>query len=142
MSFNCSEQIQSDCKGCCFHPERVDVHMCTASVTVQGKKLAVSSFKHISLMSVDSLSFFYYSPSLQVSSAFRVHRVMISVCMSVRMFECVSMRVCACGFFEISGNTVGSYRRNLQQCHVSRSFSDSLLCYLQVVCVQLQIAYI
>lgn len=116
--------------------------MRTASVTVQGKKLAVSSFKHISLMSVDSLSFFYYSPSLQVSSAFRVHRVMISVCMSVRMFECVSMRVCACGFFEISGNTVGSYRRNLQQCHVSRSFSDSLLCYLQVVCVQLQIAYI
>lgn len=25
--FLCSEQIQSDCKGCCFHPERADVHV-------------------------------------------------------------------------------------------------------------------
>lgn len=30
VSFKCSEQMQSDCKGCCFHPERVDVHMRTA----------------------------------------------------------------------------------------------------------------
>lgn len=50
--------------------------------------------------------------------------------------------MCACGFIEISGNTVGKYQRNLQQCLVSLSFSDSLLCYLQVVCVQLQMAYI
>lgn len=30
VSFSCSEHIQSDCKGCCFHPERVDIHMRTA----------------------------------------------------------------------------------------------------------------
>lgn len=50
----------------------------------------------------------------------------------VCMFECVSMRVRPCGFTEISENTVGNYQRNLQQCHVSLSFSDSRQCYLQV----------
>lgn len=64
------------------------------------------------------------------------------MCICVCMFECVSMRMCACDFIEISGNTVGKYRRNLQQCLVSLSFSDSLLCYLQEVCVQLQMLYI
>lgn len=136
VSFKCSEQIQSDFKGCCFHPERVDVHMCTAEATVRDKKLAVSSFKHISLMSVDFPSLFI---SLLLSSAFCVHFVMISVC--VCTFERVSMRVCACGFIEISGNTIGNNQKNLQQFNVSHSFGDSHLCYLQVECVQLQTAY-
>lgn len=59
-------------------------------------------------------------------------------------FACLNVWACACvcGFIAISGNTVGKYQRNLQQCHVSLSFSDSLLCYLQVMCVQLQMAYI
>lgn len=59
-------------------------------------------------------------------------------------FACLNVWacVCACGFFEISGNTVGNYQKTLQQCHVSLSFSDSLLCYLQVVSVQLQMVYI
>lgn len=51
------------------------------------------------------------------------------------------MSVCACGFIEISGNTIGNNQLNLQQFHVSHSFSDSHLCYLQVECVQLQTAY-
>lgn len=50
-------------------------------------------------------------------------------CLHVKARVCV--RVCACGFFEISGNT-GNYQRNLQQCHGSLGFSDLLLCYLQV----------
>lgn len=82
------------------------------------------------------------SPYLQLSSAFHVHYIIVNMCICVWMFVLASMRVCACVFIEISGNTVGNYKRNLQQCHVSLSFSDSLLCYLQVVCVQLQISYI
>lgn len=42
--------------------------------------------------------------------------------------------MCACGFIKISGNTVGIYQRNLQQCHVSLSFSDSPVLFTSSVC--------
>lgn len=60
------------------------------------------------------------------------------------VFACLNMWacVCACGFIEISGNTVGNYQRNLQQFLVSLNLGDSRPWYLQVECVQLQTAEI
>lgn len=81
---------------------------------------------------------FFFAPSLIVSSAFCVHYVIVGTF----VFACLNVWACACGFIEISGNTVGNYQRNLQQFLVSLNLGDSRLWYLQVVCVQLQTAYI
>lgn len=46
MSFKCSDQMQTYCDGCYFHPERVDANMHTAEATIWGppKKLAAFFF--------------------------------------------------------------------------------------------------
>lgn len=57
------------------------------------------------------LSFFYFSASLKCFLCIMACVLYVCVC----MFECEIMRACACGFFEISENTVGKYRRTWQQ---------------------------
>lgn len=91
------------------------------------------------VLSTTPVVFLSFCIFLLLSSALCVHFARVGVSSCVCMFECVIMRVCACGFIEILGNTVGNYQRNLQQCSVSLSFSDSRLCYLQMVCDQLRI---
>lgn len=97
VSFKCSKQIQSDLKGCCFHPERVDVSMCTAASTVRDKKLAVSSFKHISWMSVDFLSLCHFCSSLKCFLCPLSHdeRVLFCLCLHIWMCE----HACVCMWF-------------------------------------------
>ena len=98
---------------------------------MQGKKLAVSCSKHISLMPVVFLSFFIF---LLLSSALCVHLATVSVFSRVCMFECVIMRVCACGFIEILGNTVG-ITRGICSSVVLALVSVTLVCAIYKWCV-------
>lgn len=127
-SFKCSEQMQTYCKGCCFHPERVDAHMRTAEATAWGKKttkkkLAVSIFKRISL-------FLFFLISLPRSSAFsvlwHVFCTYVFACLNVR--SCARVHVASLRSQKtLSVNTGEPGSSGL-------GFSDSLLCYLHVVC--------
>lgn len=119
---------------------REPMHVCALQVrpcrTKSLQCFVFSTFLWCQLM-FSLLSKFSFSQG--PSSAFCVHFVMVSLCI---LWLHVSAWACVCTFFfEISGNTVGNNQKNLQQFCVNCSFSDSHLCYLQVVCVQLETAY-
>lgn len=89
-------------------------------------------------MSVDFLSFFISLP-LSMPQVFSITTLSWYVYLYVWM--CEHAYVCMWFHWDLRKHCC-NYQRNLQQCHVSLSFSDPLMCYLQVVCVQLQMAYI
>lgn len=92
-------------------------------------------------MSVGFLSFVISHHLSRSQVLFRVYFVMVSVCICFHVWMCEHALVCMWFNWDLRKHC-WELQRNLQQCHVSLSFSDSLLCYLQVVCVQLQMAYI
>lgn len=140
VSFKRSEQIQSGFKGCCLHPERVNVHMCTAVATVRHEKLAVSSFKHVSLMSVDFLrfSFLSFSEGLSCILCPLGHGQCVYLCLHVWTREHACVQVVLLRFQE----TLMVLTRKICSSFMLAIVSVIHLCYLQEVCVQLQTAYI
>lgn len=109
VSFERSERIQSDCKGCCLHPERVVARVRAMLATIQtGKELAESSLKTRFSDVSCFFSFFFSTLSLGLKCFPRLLRQ----CQWMYAFACFDVWACACAcdFIEISGNAVGITR--------------------------------
>lgn len=130
VSLKCSENMQSHCKGYCFHPESWCTHAhCICDCA--GQKACSIYFKHISFISVGFLFFWLLCLSLGLKCFLCL--LYHGKCMYV--FACLNVRACAyVHVVSLRSQETLLVIRNLQQCHVSLSFSDSLPCYLHILC--------